>query len=131
MFARTLKLLLKPIILLMLILPKFAIGDDMVPYKVLNYVGESSCVFRTLKDRVAESQPRIMGYTPYIWKDKFDDITSLGAIDGMLPAAVAEVRVIELVPPVVTDGAVLTPDPTAAALTGIVTPPPLTAILPL
>lgn len=85
MFARTLKLLLKPIILLMLILPKFAIGDDMVPYKVLNYVGESSCVFRTLKDRVAESQPRIMGYTPYTWKDKFDDITSLGAIDGMLP----------------------------------------------
>ncbi len=85
MFARILKLLLKPIILFTLILPKFAIGDDMAPYKVLNYVGESSCVFRTLKDRVAVSQPRIMGYTPYIWKDKFDDITSLGTIDGELP----------------------------------------------
>ena len=86
MFTRTLKLLLKQIILLTLILPKFAMGDeDMTTYKVLNYVGESSCVFRTLKDRVAVSQPRIMGYTPYTWKDKFDDITSLGAIDGMLP----------------------------------------------
>ena len=86
MFTRTLKLLLKQIILLTLILPKFAMGDeDMTTYKVLNYVGESSCVFRTLKDRVAVSQPRIMGYTPYIWKDKFDDIPSIGTIDGMLP----------------------------------------------
>ena len=59
--------------------------EDMTTYKVLNYVGESSCVFRTLKDRVAVSQPRIMGYTPYIWKDKFDDIPSIGTIDGMLP----------------------------------------------
>ena len=52
-------------------------------------------------------------------------------IEGMVPAAVALFSVMELAAPVVTEGAVFTPEPAAAAFTGVETPPPLTAILPL
>ena len=86
MLNRSLKLFTTCAILFTAILPKFAIGDDGAStYKVINSGGESWCVFKALKGQVTISQPRIMGYTPYIWKDKFDEILSLGVIDAMLP----------------------------------------------
>ena len=86
MLNSSLKLFITWAILSAAILPKLAIGDEgMSTYKVFNYAGDSSCIFKALKDRVTISQPKIMGYTPYIWKDKFDDIPYIGTIDGMLP----------------------------------------------
>ena len=51
-------------------------------------------------------------------------------VAGMLPAQVAEMEVMALATPVVTVGAVLTPDPLAATLM-FAAPPPPTTMFPL
>lgn len=86
MFNESPKQFVKLIILFILTLPNSAFCDeDMSIYKTLNYAGTSFCIFEALNERVVISQPRIMGYTPYIWKKSFNNNSSLGVIDGVLP----------------------------------------------
>ena len=86
MTKSSLKLFVILTILFTVNLSSVAVSQTSIPtYKVFEYKGDISCVFKTLLDRVAISQPKIMGYTPYIWKDEFNDVTSSGTIDGMLP----------------------------------------------
>ncbi len=69
-------------------------------------------------------KPLVILYsTPYA-------VTAEQPIEGMAPARVAEVCVMALPAPLVTDAAVLTPEPTAATLVAGA-PAPVTGIFPL